>query len=302
MIMNKKSVLSTVISLALLGNISGVVQTAFAATTNTVANSSQELHIDKDGNIRASQVTVMQIAGTSIYVRYYIGLAFLRILIKTDKTTKIFRRFGDEIPLGQVNVGDMLNVEGKIESGADSLSIITSKIINFSNQKEVTNFQGIVAGTGSTTGSFILNTQTGPITIQTNPTTQIKKGSRIISTDLVKNGDSVTDVTGTFDHATKTIAADVVVVYIDKNIFLPRNFEGTLTAIASSNPTTLAMKIEGKNYTVALNSNTNILNKARGSVSIKRYLEGDTVRIYGAIREAEDPIIDAQIVRNTSLQ
>lgn len=300
--MKTKTLISLCLSLVLLVNLLGNFLVAEALTPPAPDTAFQELHIDSQGNIRAGQVKVMLIAGTSIYVRYYVGLAFLRILLKTDTNTKILRKFGDEIPFSQIAVGDILNVEGKIESGADSLTIISNKLVDFSNQKEISSFQGTISGTGTTSGSFILNTKKGPITIVTGTTTQIKKGNRIITSNLVRNGDTVTDVVGTFDHATNTIDANVVVIYINKNIFIPRNFEGTLTAITSTVPPALLMKIEGKEYSVVLSASTPILNKARTSVSIKRYLEGDTVRIYGAIREAEEPIIDAQIVRNISLQ
>ena len=93
----------------------------------------------------------------------------------------------------------------------------------------------------------------------------------------------------------------MVVVYIDPTIFLPRNFQGILQAVSGDNPPVLTVNTEGKNYSVMLTSSTQILNNARNSVSLKRYLVGDTVRLYGAIRQAEDPIIDAQIVRDIDL-
>ncbi len=301
--MKPKTTLSLALALTLSVSIAAVSSYAHAATYSVPADdSTQDLHIDKDGNISVRQVKVIQIAGTSFYVRYYVGLAFLRILLKTDTNTKTFRRFGDEIALDQIAAGDTLNIEGKIESGADSLSVISSKITDFSNQKEITSFKGTIAGMGSTTESFILRTRNDELTIQTGSATQIRKGSRTINPDLVRNGDTVTDVVGTYDHTTKTIDANVVVIYIDKNIFVPRNFEGALKSISSENPPTLNVNTENKDYKVVLTGNTPILNKARKSISIKRYLEGDTIRIYGAIREAEEPIIDAQIVRNISLQ
>lgn len=295
--------ISVAIAITLSLGTTGIFSRAQAAAYATVADDSlQDFHIDKDGNVNVRQVKVVQISGTSFYVRYYFGLAFIRMLIKTDQNTKVFRRFGDEIPLNQITVGDILNVEGKIESGADSLSVIASKITNFSNQKEIGSFQGIIVGTGSTTGSFILSTKNGIITVTTGTTTQIKKGNRIINPDMVKNGDTVTDIVGTYDHASKTLDAYVITVYIDMRMFAARNFQGTLKTVSFGNPTTLTVNAEGKDYTLMLRDKTEILNKTRKPVSIKRYIEGDTVRFYGAVREGDDPIIDAEVVRNLSLQ
>ncbi|MBI2475860.1 MAG: hypothetical protein HYV67_01285 [Candidatus Taylorbacteria bacterium] len=301
--MKPKTLISLGLALAFSASLAGTLAHAQAATYSAPADdSTQDLHIDKDGNISVRQAKVMQITGTSFYVRYYVGLAFLRILVKTDAATKVFRRFGDEIDLGQIATGDTLNIEGKIESGADSLSVMAGKLTDFSNQKEITNFQGTIAGTGPTTGSFILTTKNNTITIQTGTTTQIRKGSRIIGLDLVRSGDTVLDVVGTYDHTTKTIDANVVLIYIDKTIFQPRNFQGTLKSMSAGNPPVLTFSAEGKDYTVTLLNGAAVLNKRRQAVSLKRYLEGDAIRVYGAIREAEEPIIDVEVIRNLSLQ
>jgi len=275
-------------------------QTAYVAPQN---DATQDFHIDRDGNIKVQQAKIMQVSGTSFYARYYVGMAFIRILIKTDKTTEVRRRFGDRILISQIETGDIINLEGKIENGADSLSVVASKLVNFSNQKEISSFKGTIISKGTKDGSFtLLTNDRGTIQINTGTTTQIRKGSRIITPDLIRNGDMVTDTVGTFDHASKNLDTNVVVIYADMGIYQPRNFEGTLKTITSGNPTTLVLNTEGKDYTITISDKTEILNKARKSVSIKRYLEGDTVRVYGAIREAEEPIIDIELVRNISLQ
>lgn len=273
------------------------------ATYTTPQDAVQDFHIDRDGNIKVRQAKIMQVSGNSFYARYYVGLAFIRILIKTDKATEVRRRFGDQILISQIEVGDIVNLEGKIENGADSLSVVASKLVNFSNQKEISSFNGTIIGKGSKEGSFTLMTENqNAIQINTGTTTQIRKGNRIITPELVRNGDRVTDTVGTFDHASKNLEANVVVIYTDMGVYQSRNFEGTLKTLSVGNPTTLVLNTEGKDYTVTLSEKTEILNKARRAVSIKRYLEGDTIRVYGAIRESEEPIIDIELVRNVSLQ
>ncbi len=296
---------ATVIALALsffVGSVFAYGQTD-TLKSPTAKDSEQDFHIDKDGNVSMYQAKIFQIAGTTFYMRYYIGLAFIRILVKTSPETKVKRLFGDEVALNEIGVNDTVNVFGKIESGADNLSIVASSITDFSNQKELTGFTGVITAMGSTTDSFTMLTKNqGVITINIGTTTQIKKGSRIIPSDLVRVGDLVTDTAGTYDHKTKELFAQVVALYIDKKIYAERNFEGVLKTISADSPPTLTVNIEGKDYSVALSANTTILNKSKKPTSIKRYLVGDTVRFYGAIREAEEPIIDAQIVRNLSLQ
>jgi len=273
-------------------------------TPSSAANngSLQDFHIDKDGNIQISQSKVMQVSGTTFYVRYYVGLAYIRLLVKTTPGTKVYRRYGDEIAMNRIVAGDTINIEGKIENGADSLSLIADKLTDFSDQTEITGFRGNIASVDPSGQSIILSAiNQGQITVALSSTTQIKKGSRIITADLIHPGDRITDTVGTFDHGTQTLSATVIVIYTNMKIYAERNFQGTLKAISGGSPQTLTVTTEGKDYSVVLPANTAILNNKRKNVSLQRFVVGDTVRVYGNIREAEDPIIDAQIVRNISL-
>lgn len=294
-----------ILCFALLLALSGIAMPTNAqnsSSTSQNADAIQDFHIDKDGNVQISQAKVMQISGTTFYIRYYVGLAYIRILVKTTPNTKIYRRFGDEIPMSRIASGDIINIEGKVENGADSLSIIVNKMTDFSDQNEITGFKGTIVAIDSSGQKLNLSAQNkGNITIALSTTTQIKKGTRIISSNLVHPGDRVTDTVGTFDHATNTLYANVVIIYTDMKIYAERNFQGELKAISGGNPQTLTVTTEGKDYSVILTSNTSIMNNKRKNVSLQRFVIGDTIRIYGNIRETEEPIIDAQIVRNISL-
>lgn len=265
-------------------------------------DSEQNFHIDKDGNVNIRQVKIYQIAGTTFYARYYIGLAFIRMIIKTSVNTKVRRRFGDEISLKEIMAGDTVNVLGKIETGSDSLSVVASDITNFSNQKKITGFTGTVATLNNNASTFVLtNRDQNMITVNVGTTTQIKKGNRIIPLTLVRVGDTIIDASGTYDQATKNLDARVVAVYADMKIFEEKNFQGTLKAVSENNPANLIVVIDGKDYSIVLSDNAQILNKKRQKISFKRFLPGDILRLYGAIQEAEEPIIDAQIVRDMDL-
>lgn len=265
-------------------------------------DSAQDFHIDKDGNVRIRQAKVFQITGTTFYIRYYVGMTFIRVMVKTEASTKVYRRFGDEIKLSQIAVGDLLNIDGKVENGSDNLSVMASKLINFSNQKAISGFSGTITAMGSTTKSFILNAgNQGVITLAIGDSTQIKKGNRTIPADLVRVGDKVTSTVGTFDHATKILDSNVIVIYTDMKVYVKRNFQGTLKTIAAGDRPEMTVNIDGKNYSVIMNANAEVMNKQRAAVSTKRFVVGDTIRIYGNIREVEEPIIDAEIIRNLSL-
>ena len=291
------------LALALSLVLSGA--TVFAQTQTAIPAhnaADQDFHLDKDGNVSMYQGKIIQIAGTSFYARYYVGLAYIRMIIKTDTNTKFHRRFGDEISIKEIKEGDMVNVFGKIENGADTISIVAQEIVDFSNQKEITSFKGAIAGNGSSTASFILKTSNqGNITVNTNSSTQIRKGNRILTPDRVRSGDRITDTVGTFDHANKTLEANVLVIYTDMNVYKARNFEGIFKSVSGNNPLTLIFATEGKEYSVILKDNAEILSNKRKPALIKRFVSGDTIRIYGAIKEVDEPIIDAEVVRNLDL-
>ena len=266
------------------------------------ADLSQDFHISKDGTTTIGQVKVMQVAGTTLYVRYNIGLAFIRIVVKTDAQTKVFRRYGDEIRLNQIVQGDTLSVEGTIETGSDSLSLMARKLVNITNQKEIQGFKGTLSGIASTSENFILTTSNGEnITHITSSSTQIRKGTRILSPAVLQIGDRILDASGTYDRATKRLDSTVVLIYTDMTKYKERNFEGTFKSASTGIPQTITFGTEGVDYTVVLPGKADILTKNRKPVSIQRFVAGDTIRIFGKIREVDEPIIDAEVVRNLSL-
>jgi hypothetical protein len=115
-------------------------------------------------------------------------------------------------------------------------------------------------------------------------------------------GDTITKASGDYDLPTKTLNANSVTTFVDPLYYKPKNFQGTLKEVLGTTlPASLKVSVDGKIYTVNLTTKTSVWNTLRNSVSLSRYVAGDTVRIYGAIREVDEPIIDAEIVRNISL-
>ena len=82
-------------------------------------------------------------------------------------------------------------------------------------------------------------------------------------------------------------------------MFAPRNFEGTLKSISGTTlPATLVVTVSGTDYTVYLAKTTVVLKKNRSAATLGRFVVDDTVRFYGAIRQANFTEIDAEIVRD----
>ena len=277
---------------------------ALAQAIPTVPDPSvPDFHIDKNGNVNINQAKVMLIAGTSFYLRYYVGLAFIRILITTTSDTKVYRRYGDNIPMSRIVVGDTINFQGTIQSTADTLTVVASSITDFSDQKQVGGFKGMVVGMGNPDGSFLLATsEQGNITVTTGTTTQIRKGTRFLTPDRIRPGDQITDAEGTFDHGSNTLTANIIVIYTDMSVYQPRNFQGTIKTITGAgNGRSIVFTTNGKDYSVVTDASAKILRANWTASSMDRFVAGDTIRIYGAIRETDDPIIDAEIIRDLNL-
>lgn len=301
----KKSAFSLFSILVLCGVLlfssPAAAQTA-GALSPLQSQSSPDFHIDQNGNATVYQAKVMLIAGTTFYARFYVGASFIRFLIKTSPdTTSVSRRYGGTISISDIRIGDTLNVQGSIEGESDSLSLLASTIVDFSNEKQIADgFTGTISGFASTT-AFLLTTPDGSlINVNVGTTTEIRKGSRFLDFSHLSVGDKVTDAAGTLDRKTNILDADVVVLYIDESLYQPQNFQGTLKAV-ESDPAALIVTVGGADYTVYPKANAKIFTGRWKPTGFGRFLSGDTVRFYGARREADTPIIDAEVFRNLNL-
>ena len=142
----------------------------------------------------------------------------------------------------------------------------------------------------------------GIINVNIGTSTVFTKGNRTLDLNHLKIGDYVKKTSGDYNLSTKTLVAQTVVTYVDMSYYNPKLFEGTLDEISGTTlPTSIKVMIGKKQYVVNINDKTLILNKKREVVVLSRFVVGDHIRLYGTIREVDDPIIDAEVVRNTSL-
>lgn len=278
------------------------------AETNNLSGTEDfppEIHVTKDGKVQAQGVKVMQIAGNTIFARFIWQEAFLRLTLKTNPKTTFTRRYGDVLNLSDISVGDWLVVSGNLEHGADSFSINAVEIKDVSIfTKDEIRVSGTV--TNSTGGGSIIKADTkeyGAIEIKTDGDTTITKGSLTLNPKDIKVGDTIIYAKGVYDTAKKSLKTRTMEIFVNKNIFIPRNFQGTLKEIGGTNiPTTLIVNSEGKDYTIKITEKTSIMRANRALTTLARFVVGDTIRFYGNITEQDLNVIDnVLVVRNISL-
>lgn len=267
------------------------------------AFSGSEVNISKNGIANVTGAKVMQLAGPTFYTRLYWGDTFVRLLVKTKSTTKFYRATGEATTLAEVSEGNWLDISGELESGSTGLSLVANTVRNSSVHKEQSTFSGKVTNVDLNTRQFTLDTKTvGQITVVTSTTTIFTKGSRTLDLEHVKVGDTISKTSGDYDLSSKVLVAINVKTFIDPNYYKPKLFEGKLVELTNlTAPSSIKVSVSGVTYLVNLNSSTLILNKLRNSVLLNRFVVGDSIRIFGAIREVDEPIIDAEVVRNTNI-
>ncbi len=263
-----------------------------------------EVSIDKNGNIIIGGTSVLQISGTNIFTYTTWGAAKIRWVITTSTSTEFTRRFGGATDITDITAGDRLNVEGTLYGlGGDSLVIKAKKIKNWSKENEPGEFTGIAANLNVEKRRLTIIVRNGlNVEAILAPGIYIKKGAREIELSELKNGDNILSTSGIYNAIDRIVTVDRMEIFQEQSIFTPRNFQGTLKSIAGTElPTSLVLIIGGKDYSVKLPQGTLVMNKARASAVLERFLIGDIVRVYGAIEKTDFSVIDAEIVRNISI-
>ncbi|MFA6077568.1 MAG: hypothetical protein WC724_00955 [Candidatus Paceibacterota bacterium] len=295
------------IFVATIGAFGASVNAATIPTTETLVNDgASQIYVDRNGHAVIGGIKVMQVAGSTYFSRLIWGESFVRITVKANSKTKFANKYGEPMLAKEIAEGDILVVEGELESASQTITVIPSVIRDISNQTQNNEFSGTVSNIRLDSDTFTLTTKTkGAITISVNngTSTQIRKGSRIINLSSLRNGDKVTKVDGVLNHATNQMIARSVVVYVDMKTFKPRNFEGKIKEISGTTlPLIFTATVGGVDYSVKLNEATVVLNNLRKSVKLSRFEAGDKVRFYGEIEEADSPIIGkVEIIRNLDL-
>lgn len=282
-----------------------------AAPANTynpgsVGAGTPELHIRPDGTVALKSARVDQIAGTTLYIGVKWGDLPVRFTMKTGEKTSVTKHYGGTASVPAITVGDYLDVEGGFFVGSDFFGVEALRIKDWSLQEEAGVFMGVI--TEVNPGSFLLRTpQNQTISVRVATSTTIRKGSVPIPFERLQRGDAIPRAAGTYDYAHDILTAKELIVFQSRNEFAPRNYEGTLKeARAASLPATLIITVGGADYTVMVSEKTEVLKKSRAPAQLTRFVAGDTVRFYGALREEEKTlqdarVVDAEVIRNLNL-
>ncbi len=296
-----------VFSAFIIGTFGLNANAATIPTVESLVNDTySQIYVDREGRAIIGGVKVTQVAGVTYFTRLIWGESFIRLTVKTNSKTKFANKFGEPISVKEVKEGDILVIEGELESASQTMTIIPRTVRNISNQTENNEFSGTVSNIRLDSDTFTLTTKSkGPITISVNngTTTQIKKGSRIINISSLRNGDKVTKVDGVLNHATNQMIAKNIVVYVDMNTFKPRNFQGTIKEISGTTlPLNFTATVGGVDYLVKLNEKTVVLNSLKNNAKLSRFEVGDRIRFYGEIEEADSLIVGkVEVLRNIDL-
>lgn len=264
---------------------------------------SSEIHVTKDGKAAISSAKVMQQAGSTFFTRLYWGDAFVRMTIKTNSSTKFSRATGEVTTIAEVKDGDMLDVSGELQSGSDTLTIIARTVQNSSVQKEQTTMSGNVKSVDISARQFeIFSKERGIVIVNVATSTMFLKGNRTLDLEHLRIGDKIIKTSGDYDIPSKTLSAQSVTIYVDPALYKPRLFIGKLAEVpASIDTNSIKVTISDVPFTIFLNSTTIIMRNNKSTTTMERFIKGDTIRLYGTRREIDEPIIDAEVIRNINL-
>ena len=264
------------------------------------ANPPSEISIKPDGTFFATNVVVMQKsekAGANLFSRVTWGSVFLRITVLAS-SAKITKNNGGSATVEDIQIGDILDVEGTLAPGADTLLINATSIRDLSLNIESKNISGIIKTLNATLNTLtLMDKKLGAITVVAPY--NIQKGARTISAGELVVGDKVLSASGSFDYSTKTFTAENMEVYQDKSIFKAQNFQGTLKSLSGTAlPTSAVITVGKTDYTIYLAASAKMMSKNKAATTLQRFTVGDKVRFYGAIRQTNLFEIDAEIIRN----
>lgn len=290
----KSSRLERLLSIAAL--FLGLLSPAFASA-------SSEVHITRDGVAIVDEISVFQVAGSTFFARLTWGNAFVRMNVRATAAT-LANAYGEPIVLADIKEGHLLHVEGTLESGTDSLTVVAKKLVDLSIRKQQQTFSGSIQNINPGAGTFTLSDpKEGDIVVTVGSSATITKGSRTIPVSLLKNTDRAVEASGEYDHNAKTLKLSAATLSFNKALYVPQNFVGIFKGAPDSKsvPTTIKVQIEGVLYDVHLAAGAQVLTSLRKPTTFTRWLEGDSIRLYGTREEREEPVIDAEVVRNTNL-
>ncbi len=259
--------------------------------------------VSEKGDVKIKNAVVFYIVSNTVFARTNWDNAYIRWTIRTDGNTKVIKRFDGVATLADIKVGHILELEGKLASGSEAMDLKATFIKDLSLENEDGSFSGTVSNVNNDGRNFTLKTKYNKnISVNVSSDATIKKGNITILSSKIKNGDVVLRLTGLYHQPSETIQAKTLEIYQDRAVFAPRNFQGKLKSLSANTlPSVATVTIGSVNYTFNLNEKTQVLNNKKANTKLNRFVEGDTVRLYGSLKEGIDNTADAEIIRNLDL-
>lgn len=265
-----------------------------------------EVHIKPDGMMTIGGGKVDQILGNTLFVMLQWGELPMRFTMKTNGETSVMKRYGGKATVSQIQVGDYITADGEFFVGSDFFGLTGRQIKDWSLQEEAETYSGTITEVGAD-GVFMLASPNKTIKLRMLNSAVIKKGKVVIPANRIMKGDNVVLADGVYDYVANILTASSVVIFQARTEFIARNYQGTLKSASSSAlPASLVVTVDGMDYTVAVSEVASVFGKNKKPVLFARFVAGDTVRFYGALRENEktlrdERIIDAEVLRNLNL-
>lgn len=264
------------------------------------AVNTSELHILPDGSLTSKSVVVYQKAGSNFFCRVAWGDTFIRMTVLVHADTEITKKFGGKATVDEIKEGDTLEIVGILSDGTGNLVVKAKKIKNLALTAEAKTISGLITRVSVASSSLAVNAKgVGAVQVVLSPGGVIQKGARTIALTDVGVGDTLLGASGVYNFSTLTLTTSLLEIFQDKKMFAPKAFAGTIESIAGASlPTSITMTSSGKTYTVALSQSTKLMSKSRATTSLSRMVVGDSILVYGSIKETNLSEISAISVRD----
>jgi hypothetical protein len=279
------------------------VAITIAASGPAAVGSTLESHINNDGSVllRGAKITV--ISGSSLTVTQTWGSYVATWVVNTDPSTELIRRYGGKSSLSEFTVGDYIAARGMLDTTKATPTMTAKVIRDYSIQRENATFTGTVKSVNGGAQSFVLTTPNrGDQSIFVSTSTVIKKGGATTTFAIIMVGDKITKAAGVWTNLNSTMQAERVDIYRNNALLNKRTFEGTLKSLSGTTTllTTFVLTVGSTDFTVNVPAGISVIGKNWLALPLSSFVQGDKVRVYGAVQPQNTSIIDASVVRNAS--
>lgn len=250
--------------------------------------------------VRGAKITA--ISGNEITTKVSFGTPEILWVVRTSPSTQLSRLFGGKTTLSEFSVGDVVSFSGVLVDSVSPLTVQADVVKDWSIQKTQASFLGTVSLI-TASSSFTLTTKNqGVLTVTTSASTTFKKENDTVSFSSIASGDKV-EVKGLFNNTSRVLTADKVYLLKKETVKPPKTLEGGVlrSVSASTTPATLVVQFKNVDYSVSVDADTALLSNVWTKINLSDLRAGDKIRIYGSESVSTSTLIEATVVRDTSI-